>query len=57
MAVGAAGVHGPPAVEEQRQGVDSVTTQHPEMGAWIAEDCSKSLLNAFKGLISRKQNN
>lgn len=55
MAVGAAGVRGPPAVEQQWQGVDSVTTQHPEMGAWIAEDCSKSLLNA--DLICSKQNN
>lgn len=56
MAVGAAGVHGPPAVEEQWLGVDSVTTQHPEIGAWIAEDCSKSLLNAFKHLLRTKQN-
>lgn len=51
MAAGIAGVHGPPAAEEQRRGVDNVTTRHPAKGAWTAEDCSKSPLNA-KSLLS-----
>ena len=50
-AAGAAGVHGHPAMEEQSQGVESVTTQHPAMEAWRAQDCSKSRLNAFKDLL------
>lgn len=48
MAAGAAGARGHPAVEEQRRGVDNVTTQLPAMEGWHAVDCSKSLLNVFK---------
>lgn len=48
MAAGAAGVRGHPAAEEQWRGLDSVTTQRLVMEAWHAEDCCKSLLNAFE---------
>lgn len=48
MAAGAAGVDGRPAAEERWRGLDSVTTQCPLMEVWHAEDCSKSLLNAFE---------
>lgn len=48
MATGAAGVRGHPAAEGKRQEVDSATTLYPAMEAGHAQNCSKSLLPAFK---------
>lgn len=48
MAAGAAGVRGPPAAGEQRQGVAGVTTRHRAPTACRAEACNRRPPNAFK---------
>lgn len=52
MAVGAAGDHGHPAMEEQGLGTDSATTQHPAVMACRAWDWSRSPLTAFKSMLT-----